>query len=65
MTVIELEDGKYTIIHDNGNNFRALRYGEEWCSLVGDGLILAMAHQIEDLQEQVNYLKTQKYSVGF
>jgi len=33
---IELHDGKYTVILvDNGKEFKALRYGEEWKDLVG------------------------------
>jgi hypothetical protein len=47
-TRIDLENGKYTVIHENGSNLRALRYGEEWRSLTGDGLVLAMAHQITE-----------------
>lgn len=50
-TRIELENGKYTVCHDNGTNFRALRHGEEWRSLAGDGLVLAMAQRIEELEE--------------
>jgi hypothetical protein len=51
-TRIVLDDGKYTVIHDNGTNFRALRYNEEWRDLTGDGLVLAMAQEIETLREQ-------------
>lgn len=50
-TRIDLDDGKYTVIHDNGVNFRALRYGEEWRSLTGDKLVLTMAQEIERLRE--------------
>lgn len=52
MTKIELEGGKYTIIHENGCNLRALRYGEEWRNLIGDNLVLAMAQEIEELREK-------------
>lgn len=54
MTVktIELEDGKYTVSHDNGSDFHALRHGEKWRDLTGDGLALAMVHKIDDCQEQ-------------
>ena len=51
MTKIDLLDGKYTIQHDNGTNFKALRYGEEWRDLTGDGLMLALVEKIEELQE--------------
>lgn len=52
MTKIELAGGKYTVIHDNGRGLRALRYGEEWRNLVGDNLVMAMAQEIEELQEK-------------
>lgn len=53
MTKIELLDGKYTVQHDNGTNFKALRYGEEWRDLTGDGLVLALVQRIEELQEEI------------
>lgn len=53
MTSITVYDGKYTIKHENGRNLRAERYGEPWRDLTGDGLILAMAYEIEELREAV------------
>lgn len=53
-TVINLENGKYTVIHKNGTEFRALRYGKEWRDLTGDGLVLAMAQEISDLRDQLH-----------
>ncbi len=50
---IELCDGKYTYIRDEQGQ-RALRYGEPWRDLTGDGFILAMAQEIEDLREKLN-----------
>lgn len=49
MNKLELMDGKYTVINElhEGGGFRALRYGEEWRSLSGDNLVLAMYHEIE------------------
>lgn len=52
-TRIDLENGKYSVIHSYGQGLRALRYGELWRDLAGDGLILAMAHEIERLKELV------------
>jgi len=49
-TRIEIEDGKYAVVHDNGADLRALRYGEPWRDLTGDGLVLAMAQEIEALR---------------
>ena len=47
---IELDDGKYTVCHEDGANLRALRYGEPWRDCCGDGLILALAQEVERLQ---------------
>lgn len=47
-TEIKLE--KYTVRHDNGANLVALRHGEPWRDLAGDGLVLAMAQRIEQLE---------------
>ena len=47
---IELLDGKYTVIHNNGVGFQALRHGEPWRSLTGDGLVFAMTQEIEHLR---------------
>lgn len=56
-------DGKYTVIHSAGTGLRALRYGAEWRDCLGDGLILALASDLEEaraaLQEaalQIDYL---------
>jgi hypothetical protein len=52
-TRIDVADGKYSILHENGLNLRALRHGEPWNrDLVGDNLVYAMAARIEELQEQ-------------
>lgn len=49
-TSIELAGGKYTVQHDHGTNLKALRHGEPWRDLTGDGLVLAMAQRIEELE---------------
>lgn len=49
VTHIEIEGGKYTLILDPGN-LRALRYGEPWRSLIGDGFIMSLGQEIEELQ---------------
>lgn len=57
MNKIELNHGKYTVVNEldepNGK-FYALRYGEEWRSLAGDNLVLAMYHEIEELREKLS-----------
>ena len=44
---------KYAIVHENGGGLRAERYGQPWRDLVGDGLVLAMAQEIEALRQQL------------
>lgn len=53
----DFDNGKYTVTHNNGVNFQALRYGEPWRSLNGDGLVLAMAQEVEALDTQVASLQ--------
>lgn len=52
MIRIDLEGGKYSVLHYCGTNLHALRHGEPWRDLAGDGLVLAMAHEIEALRIQ-------------
>lgn len=57
---IEIGDGEYTLVTESKPNefiFKALRYGEEWRDLVGDGLVLAMFYEIEDLRKRVEELE--------
>jgi hypothetical protein len=56
---IVLENGKYTIIQNiqPKYEFKALRYGEEWRNLTGDGMILALCHRIEELEEEIQRMK--------
>lgn len=55
MTEFLLYDGKYTYINDDRGQ-RALRYGEEWRDLTGDGFVLAMAQRIEEDEASVKAL---------
>ncbi len=57
MYSVTLVDGKYIVSHDNGYNFKALRYGKKWRDLTGDGLILALVHKIEELEDQIEKAK--------
>lgn len=50
---IDLCDGKYTYILDEDTGVQeVLRYGEPWRKddLLGDNLVLAMAHEISNLK---------------
>lgn len=51
---VTIYDGKYTIIQESGRGLRALRYGDEWRDLTGDGLVLALVQEIEDLRVQLS-----------
>ena len=50
-------DGKYTVVQDHNGYLRALRYGETWRDCVGDGLILALAQEVDDLRQKVEAAK--------
>lgn len=47
----EIKVEKYTVIHENGTNFHALRHGEKWRDLTGDNLVLALVSRIEQLEK--------------
>lgn len=52
-TNIHLEDGKYTIVLRSDGAMHALRHGEPWRDLVGDKMVMAMAHEILELRQVV------------
>lgn len=56
-TTINLGDGKYTIQHEDGANLRALRHGEPWRELTGDGMVLALVQRIEELEANTEQSK--------
>lgn len=49
--------GKYTVVQDHKGALRALRYGEEWRDCVGDGLILGLAQEVEELRQKIEEAK--------
>lgn len=49
---IDLYAGKYTYVYNMDGSSKALRYGEEWRDTIGDGLILAMAQRIQELESR-------------
>jgi hypothetical protein len=54
LKTVNLEDGKYTILHDEGHGgLTALRNGEVWRNMTGDGMVLAMFQEIEDLKRRI------------
>lgn len=58
---LSVAEGKYTVQFDADGRLRCLRYGQPWRDLTGDGMVLAMAHEIERLRERLklsnDYLK--------
>jgi len=47
-------DGKYTIVfRESTGELSALRYGEPWRDLCGDGIVLAMLQEIENLKQEL------------
>lgn len=49
-------DGKYTVVQDATGRQSALRYGEPWRDLVGDGLTLALAHDLDEARAALTAL---------
>lgn len=50
---VDVSEGKYTVLQDGTGNVRALRYGEEWRDCRGDGLILALAQEVDILKDVI------------
>jgi hypothetical protein len=57
-TTIDIADGKYTVVHEHGTNLHILRYGTPWREreVSGDGLILALAQEIEQLRSNLEFV---------
>jgi hypothetical protein len=56
MRYVTVCEGKYTIClpEKAEEDFKALRYGDDWRDLTGDGMVLALCHEIEELRERLN-----------
>jgi len=47
-------DNKYTVIFDEKTGgLSALRYGEQWRDLTGDGMVLAMLQEVDSLKREL------------
>jgi ubiquinone biosynthesis protein UbiJ len=62
---VSVEDGKYTVIQKSTGRVIALRYGEEWRDCVGDGLILALAQEVQELRAEKKRLNAKLRKFGF
>lgn len=47
-------DDKYEIVLTQDGRFYAMRYGMDWRSLTGDNLMLALAHEVEALRQELD-----------
>ena len=50
---VTIEDGKYTVRWGKGMHLSALRYGEPWRDCCGDGLILGLAMEVQELRTKL------------
>ena len=50
---ITVSDGKYTFVQRADGSCYALRYDEPWREEIFDGMALAMAHRIEELEAKL------------
>jgi hypothetical protein len=48
---VPVAGGKYEVVQDHNGLLRALRHGEPWRDLGGDGLVLALAQEVAALRE--------------
>lgn len=55
-------DGKYTVIFE-GSVLRAERHGEPWRSMVGDGMVLAMLQEVDDLKAKIEDLSCREHDL--
>jgi len=53
---VTVADGKYTVILPEDGSLHALRYGEKWRDLIGDGMVLALVQRIEELESGLGKL---------
>ena len=54
---VNVDDAKYTVIQDRDGKLTVLRNGVAWRDETGDKLILAMAHEIQELRDRVETLR--------
>jgi hypothetical protein len=57
---VTVYDGKYTVQMTEKGRLTALRYGEPWRDLLGDGLVCALAGEVESLRNELTALRRDK-----
>lgn len=50
---VTVYDGKYRLIQRKDEGLQALRWGEPWRDLTGDGFVLALGQEIESLRDRM------------
>lgn len=55
-------EGKYTVIFEGGK-LRAERHGTPWRSMTGDGMVLAMLQEVDDLKAKVEELSCREHDL--
>ena len=53
MLSVSVGNGKYTIKQDERGRLYALRHGEEWRDLCGDGMVYVLAAEVETLRQKI------------
>jgi len=60
---VTVANGKYTLIFDPRGGLRCLRHGEEWRDLVGDGMVLALMQEVQELRKEPEYVKNIRWRI--
>ncbi len=47
---VTVADGKYTLVFTPDGHLSALRYGQPWRDLTGDGMVLALVQEVDKLR---------------
>ena len=50
---VTVADGKYRYVQKSGEPTVVLRHGEPWRDVTGDGLICALAHEVQSLRDEI------------
>lgn len=51
---VAVYNDKYTVVMRHDGSLHALRYGEPWRNCTGDGLILALAQEVDRLRSRAS-----------
>jgi hypothetical protein len=52
-STITIDNGKYTLSHEDGTTITSLQYEGPWRDCLGDGLILALVQEIKALNLEI------------